>query len=84
MLTVFYLENCPYCRMAKKAVQELQAEIANPKEIQWIEESRQPDVADAYDYYHVPAIFSGHEKLYECSPADNYDTIKRHFRQAMA
>ena len=85
-LTVFYLENCPYCRGARRAVEALLAE--NPAlreaELEWIEESRCPDVADRYDYYRVPSVFRGREKLYECSPADDYEAIKAAFGRAMS
>ena len=83
-LTIFYLAHCPYCRNARKAVRELQAEDAAyaALELDWIEESQQPDVADAYDYYYVPSVFAGQEKLYECSPSEDYEAIKAHLRAA--
>ena len=84
-LTVFYLESCPYCVKAQKALKELKAE--NPAyekaDIQWIEESRNQKIADNYDYYYVPCVFCGNEKLYECSPADDYGTIKQKFEAAL-
>ena len=83
-LTVFYLENCPYCRKAADAVKELKAE--NPDfekvEAEWIEESRNPEIAEKYNYYYVPCVFLGGEKLYECSPSDGSDEIKRRFEAA--
>ena len=83
-LTIFYLTNCPYCRNAQKAVQELQAEDAAyaALALDWIEESQQPDVANAYDYYYVPSVFAGQEKLYECSPSEDYAAIKANLRAA--
>ena len=84
--TIFYLTNCPYCRNAQRAVRELQAEdpACAGLEIEWIEESQQPALADSYDYYRVPSVFLGREKLYECSPADDYDAIKAGLRAAFA
>ena len=41
------------------------------------------EIADKYNYYYVPCIFCGSEKLYECSPADNYSEIKRQFESAL-
>ena len=83
--TICYLTNCPYCRNAKKALEALQAE--NPGyaalELEWIEESRQPELAERYDYYYVPSVFAGEEKLYECSPAEDYEAIKAHLRAAL-
>ena len=84
-LTVFYLDGCPYCRKAREAVLELKSE--NPSfekvDIKWIEENANPEIADAYDYYRVPSIFSGDEKLYECSPGADYSEIKQQFERAM-
>ncbi|MBO4886143.1 MAG: glutaredoxin [Clostridia bacterium] len=84
-ITIFYLEHCPYCRNAQKAVTALKAENAafNAVDIEWIEESRQPDVAGKFDYYYVPAIFLDAEKLYECSPADDYEAIRKNIKAAL-
>ncbi len=84
-LTVFYLEGCPYCRMGRRAAEELQSE--NPAygavAIDWIEETVHPEISDRYDYYRVPAIFCGEEKLYECSPLDGYEKIRQQFEHAL-
>ena len=84
-LTVFYLNGCPYCRKAREVVEALRAE--NPAyrdaEMEWIEESEWVALADSYDYYRVPSIFLGRKKLYECSPLDDYETIKQNFESAM-
>ncbi len=83
-ITLFYLEDCPYCRHARAAVEELVEE--NPAYggigIDWIEESRRPDVADRYDYYYVPTVFCGDEKLYEASPLQGYASIRESLRAA--
>ncbi len=77
-LTIFYLDGCPYCRNAMRAVQELDAELPgfSSDQIKWIEERRNADIANQYDYYNVPTVFLDNQKLYECSPSDDYDTIK--------
>ena len=84
-LKIFYLENCPYCRKATAALKELKAE--NPDfekvDLEWIEEANHPEIADQYDYYRVPSIFCGDEKLYECSPGHDYDEIKRQLGNAL-
>ncbi len=84
-LTVFYLEGCPYCHDAFRAVQELEKELPafSSDRIDWIEERRNADAANRYDYYYVPSVFLGDRKLYECSPRDDYAAIKRQFRQAI-
>ncbi len=84
-LTVFHLDGCPYCRKAREAVRDLVS--GNPAfaavEIEWIEESVHPEIADKYDYYRVPSIYCGGEKLYECSPKDDGAEIRRRFEQAL-
>ena len=84
-LTIFYLEGCPYCRRAAEAVRELQAEDPSLEAvgIEWIEETVHPEIADLYDYYRVPSIYLGDEKLYECSPGDGYGEIRRRAEQAL-
>lgn len=64
---LFYLKNCPFCRKALKYIDDLKA--AHPElraiEIEMIEESEHPDVADKYDYYYVPTFYVGDEKVHE-------------------
>ena len=83
-IELFYLKSCPYCRNAKKAIDELTAE--NPAyggiDITWIEESEQPEVAEQRDYYSVPTIFWKGEKLYEAHFTHSYDVIKQNIREA--
>jgi glutaredoxin len=84
-MTIFYLTGCPYCRNAERAVRELLEELPSLSSdmIEWIEERQNADVADRYDYYCVPSLFSGEKKLYECSPGDDYAAIKRQLKQAI-
>ena len=78
-ITFFYLETCPYCNNARKAMDDLKEE--NPAygkiEMDWIEEERQPDLAKAYNYYYVPTMFIGANKLYEANPDQTYEDIKK-------
>ena len=53
-----------------KMLRELEdLEAAHPElaavEIEMIEESEQPDVADRYDYYYVPTFYVGGRKVHE-------------------
>ena len=84
-VTIFYLTACPYCIKGRKALAELQAE--NPAyaaiDAQWIEENQNAALADTYDYYSVPSIFIGKQKLFECQATMGYDEIKAGFRQAL-
>lgn len=83
-ITVFYLASCPYCKNARRAIDELCAE--NPAyaalKLDWIEESEQPDLAERYDYYSVPSLFCGEEKLYEAHFTHSYSVIKESIRAA--
>ncbi len=84
-LTIFYLEGCPYCRNAMRAVKELEAELGfDADRLEWVEERKNAALADRYDYYRVPSVFWGERKLYECSPADDYVAIKQNLKRAFA
>ena len=84
-LTLFYLENCPYCRNARAALEALRSRdpAYGTVEVALIEESRQPELADRYDYFRVPTIFAGEEKLYEARPFDSYEVIEANVRAAL-
>ena len=77
-LTMFYLDDCGYCRKAHQALEELYAEkpayAAVP--LRKIEESREAALADQYDYYAVPSFFIGKEKLFEAHIGMRYEDIK--------
>ena len=83
-IMLFYLEHCPYCINAKKALKELIDE--KPEygdiQIQWVEESVEAGLAGRYDYYYVPTIFHEGKKLYEADPSQNYASIKESIRAA--
>ena len=83
-IEIFYLTSCPYCINARRAVEELCAE--NPAfasiKLNWIEELEHPEIADKYDYYSVPSLFYGDEKLYEAHFTHSYNVIKKHIRSA--
>ena len=66
-MKLFYLENCPHCLRARNWMQELYVENPIYKEIliEMIEESREVELADSYDYYYVPCFFDGDQKLHE-------------------
>ena len=83
-LTLFYLEGCPYCRNAMRAVKELEAELGfDADRLEWVEERKNAAVADRYDYYNVPSVFFGDEKLYECKPGEDFTVIKHRLRRAI-
>lgn len=83
-LTLFYLEDCPYCHYARRAVKELAEERAEYRDIdiEWIDESRHPEISQNYDYYYVPSIFEGKNKLYEADPSEKYSDCKTNIKSA--
>ena len=84
-ITLFYLADCPYCHDARRALKELNEE--NPAyaaiSVDWIEESQQAELANQYDYYYVPSIFAGGQKLYEVNPSEKYESIKKNIKEAL-
>lgn len=66
-VTLFYLRNCPFCKRALRYIDE--AKAAHPElaavEIELVEESEEPEVADRYDYYYVPTFYVEGVKLHE-------------------
>ena len=84
-LTMFYLEDCGYCTKARKALSELYEENAAYKSvpIEMIEESRQPELADRYDYYAVPSFFDGKEKLFEAHLFMSYEDIRAEVKRVL-
>ena len=85
-LTILHLDNCPYCHKARRALDELREE--NPTyrgvAVEWIEEERESEAADRYtDYYYVPTIYAGADKLYEAHPGDSYEKIKAEVKKAL-
>ncbi len=85
-LTILHLDHCPYCHKARQALDELQAE--NPAyrgvAVEWIEEERESEAASRYtDYYYVPTIYAGTDKLFEAHPGDDHDKIKAEVKRAL-
>lgn len=66
-LTIFYQENCPFCKWAFKYIEELKSE--NPEytkiPIELIEENQQPQIAEKFDYYYVPTFYIDQKKVHE-------------------
>ena len=84
-ITLFYLDGCPYCRNARTALAELAAE--NPAyghiDVDWVEESRNMEMAEQYDYYFVPTIYAGDKKLYEANPSEDFAQCKKNVKAAL-
>ena len=50
-----------FAKKALRYIEELKEEYPEfqPIEIEMIEETQHPDIADQYDYYYVPTFYSG-------------------------
>ncbi len=66
-ITYFYLSGCPFCRSADRMIEELCAENPDYAKIpvKKIEERENPALANQYDYFYVPCLWLGHQKLHE-------------------
>ncbi len=66
-IQLFYLKNCPFCKKAFSYIEA--AKTAHPElqglQIELIEESEEPEVADRYDYYYVPTFYIDGVKVHE-------------------
>lgn len=66
-MKLFILEHCPHCKRARGWIKELCEENPQYKEIpiELIDEAKEVELADSYDYYYVPCFFDGDQKLHE-------------------
>lgn len=60
-------ETCPYCKKARKFMEELQTE--NPRyaelDIRMVDENVEVDFANSLDYYYVPTYYVDGKKMHE-------------------
>ncbi len=82
---MFYLEDCGYCRKAMEGLEELFRENPAYRQIPLtrIEESREPELADRYDYYAVPSFFVGGQKIFEARLFMSYEQLREGARAAL-
>ena len=66
-IKLFYLENCRFFKKAFQYIKDLQEEHPELRavEIETIEESKEPEVANQYDYYYVPTFYINEVKEHE-------------------
>lgn len=74
-VTAFYVEDCPYCIQARKALRQLLDENINYAIIpfNWVNEEEHPEIAANYSYCYVPAMFVGDTNIYEVHACESYD-----------
>ena len=82
-VTMFTMEGCPYCRQALRWMDELMQQYPeyNDVPLTLIDETKQPDVANQWDYYYVPTYFVDKDKLHE--GAATKEKIQRVFERAL-
>ena len=63
----FHFESCPYCQQARRWLDELMTEHPEYQalEIERIDEHKQPEIADRYDYWYVPTFYVDGQKVHE-------------------
>jgi glutaredoxin len=84
-ITWFYLEDCPYCAQAERALAELEQENPLYKEIpiDKIEENAHPEIVDRYDYHAVPCLWIGQDKLYEAHLFEKYEECREKVKRVL-
>lgn len=78
------LDTCPYCKQAFKMMDQLKAEHPeyNNVEIELVEESKEPEKTDGYDYWYVPTFFVDDQKIHEGVPT--LEKVERVFQEALS
>lgn len=83
-ITMFHIDECRYCDFARRAIAELIRE--NPEysniEIEMINEDEHPEIIENYDYWSVPSLFIGKEKIFEAELFMPYETVRDGVRLA--
>ena len=65
-VTVFYLQNCPYCKKAFRIWEEIKSEGKySGIELELHEEREEAELANSFDYYYVPCFYYNNDKLHE-------------------
>lgn len=88
-VTYFHLPTCPYCQQADRVIEELIKEHPEYAAVEFerINEMKQLEIADMYDYNANPSMFIGKEKIYESHLFEKEDECRMHveevFRRAM-
>ena len=84
-IKLFHLNGCPYCVQAFRALDELKKENPAYADIPIVmyEEYEDADVVAQHDYYYVPTMFIGDQKLYEAHPGERYAECREQIRKVL-
>ena len=80
-ILAFYIDGCPYCKQARKAVDELTNETQYAGvQIEWVNENQHPEISERYDYYYVPTMFVNDVKIYEAKRGETYEECRENVK----
>lgn len=82
-IKLFVMASCPYCKKALAWMDELYEETPaySAIPITIIDEVKQPEIANAHDYYYVPTYYLNNQKVHE--GAATREGIKKIFDDAL-
>jgi len=82
-ITMFTMEVCPYCKEARKWMNEVTESGEKYKNIELviIDEAEEPDLAAKFDYYYVPTYYLDDVKVHE--GAATFEIVKKVFDDAL-
>jgi len=80
---MFMFEGCPHCKRAREMMAEIFAEHPEYARIPLtiIDERKNPEIADQYDYHYVPTFYVSSEKIMEGVPSR--EAIEKVFAKAL-
>lgn len=81
-IKMFMLEHCPHCKKARTMMDEIFAAHPEYKDIPFrmIDEGKEPNYANQFDYHYVPTFYVSDEKMHEGVPAK--EAIEKVFAEA--
>ena len=81
---MFMFAACPHCKRAREMMNEIFAEDPEYTRVPLtiIDETKNPEIADQYDYYYVPTFYTGEEKIMEGVPTK--EAIEKVFAKALS
>lgn len=81
-VTLFIQKSCPYCVSAHRWMDQLFEKHPEYREVPLtvIDELKEPELADRYDYWYVPTFYVGADKRHE--GAANPEIIEKVFKEA--
>lgn len=82
---LFYMNGCPYCAQAFRALEDLKKEdpAYGTIDIHMYEEYKDANVVAKYDFYYNPSIFVDEKKVYEAHPGENYAECRKALKKVL-